>query len=102
MSCQLLLQLGSTSPANFADESEQRIIVFIYHPLFEWNDGVVGDADIFGAHFSAALGDVAETEAQFLFQHRCPRNPIQRMHVQRSHAHEETWSTKLFLLAVLA
>src|SRR5260370_10365298 len=96
------LQLGFSGAADLADKHEQRIIVFIHHPLLERDDGVVGDMDIFGAYLSAALGDVAETDAQFLLQHLCPRDAVQRMHVKRSRTDEEARSAKLLLFAVLA
>src|SRR5260370_13384383 len=96
------LQLGFSGAADLADKHEQRIIVFIHHPLLERDDGVVGDMDIFGAYLSAALGDVAETDAQFLLQHLCSRDAVKGMHLKRSRTDEEARSAKLLLFAVLA
>jgi len=56
---EFLSQLSFSGTADLADEHEQRIVVCVDDPLFEWDDGVVGDVNIFGAYLSAALGDVA-------------------------------------------
>jgi hypothetical protein len=66
MSWCLPLQLGFSGAADLADKHEQRIIIIIHNPLLERDDGVVGDVDIFWTNFGAALGDIAEPEAQFL------------------------------------
>src|SRR5260370_14602667 len=102
MSWRLPLQLSFSGAADLTDKHEQRIIVFIHYPLLERDDGVVGDVDIFGAHLGAALGDVAEPEAQFLLQHLCPRDAVKGLHLKRSRAHEEARSAELLLFAVVA
>jgi hypothetical protein len=63
MSWDLPSQLGLSCAADLADKHEQRIIVFIHYSLFERDDGVVSDVDIFGAYLRAALRDVAEAKA---------------------------------------
>src|ERR1700692_2394666 len=94
--------LTFSSAADLANKHDQRIIVLVHYPFLERDDGVVGDVDIFGAHLSAALRDVAETYDQFLLQHLCPRDAVKRMHLKRSRAYEEARSAKLLLLAVIA
>ena len=98
----LPLQLDFSGAADLADKHEQRIIEFIHYPLLERNDGVVGDVDVFRAYFSAALGDVAEADAELVLQHLCARDAVERMHLERGRADEEARSAKLFLLVVIA
>ena len=44
-------------PKQFLD----RIIELIHDPLFEWNNGIVSDGNMFRANFSTTLGDIAIT-----------------------------------------
>ena len=42
--------------------------MFIDDSFFERDDGVVGDADVLGADFGAAFGEVAVADAKFVFE----------------------------------
>src|SRR5580704_16922518 len=57
--------------------------------------------DVFRTDLGAALGDVAEADAEFVLQHLCPGDAIKRMHLQRSGAYEEPRPTKLLFLVVV-
>jgi hypothetical protein len=46
----------------------QRIVKLINHALLQRNNRVIGDGDVFGTDFSAALGDVAVANATSLLQ----------------------------------
>src|SRR5213082_3022494 len=52
--------------ADLADQHEERVIEFIHDALFERDNGIVRDANLFRADLGAALCDVAQADAQFL------------------------------------
>src|SRR5690349_23781114 len=56
--------------------------VDIVHALLERNDGIVRDVDVLGAHFRAALRDVAVTDPGLLFEQRRAVEDIPGMHLQ--------------------
>ena len=78
------------------------MIIFIYHALFQRDDRVVSDVNFLGTNLSAALCNIAKSQPEFIFQKSYPRDPIQRMHLQRGHSHEETRSAKFIVFIVLA
>lgn len=45
----------------------ERIVVLVNDALFQRDDGVVGNGDVFGANFGAAFCDVAVTDAEKIF-----------------------------------
>src|SRR5262245_1462331 len=70
--------------------------------LFEGNDGVVGDGDVFGANLGAALGDVAQTDTELLTQHVSAVAIVERMHFEAGDAHKEARPAESVLLLVVA
>src|SRR2546425_7921693 len=61
-------QVSGFLSRQLSQKPPHRIVEVVYHPLLQWNDRVVGDVDIFGANFGAALGYVAEADSEFLVQ----------------------------------
>ena len=49
--------------ADLFPQPAEWIVEFIHDTFLKRNDRVVGDRDVFGTNFRAALGDVAETNA---------------------------------------
>src|SRR5215210_978668 len=88
--------------SKFANHPQNRVVVLIHDTLFQWDDGVVGDMNIFGADFGAALGDVTEAYAQGLLEEFCARNRVHRVHFQRRDTDEKAWAAEFFLLLVVA
>src|ERR1700722_4197604 len=68
--------------SNLSNQHEQGIIELIDHAFFQREDRIVGNVDLFGAHFRAALGDVAQADAKFILEHLGARLRIQRMHFE--------------------
>jgi hypothetical protein len=58
--------------------------------------------DLLGADFRAALGDVAQADAELILEHSNARLGVKRMHFERRHADEKPWSPELLHLLVLA
>src|SRR6266542_3568746 len=79
-----------------------RIVKVIHDSLFQGNDGVVGDVNVFGTDFGAAFGYVAESDAEFVFQQFSARQIVERMHFQAGDAHEEARAAELLNLLVIA
>lgn len=52
-------------PGHQAPDHLDRIEVAINDALFERNNGVVGDMNVFWANFCTAFGDIAETNIGF-------------------------------------
>src|SRR3954462_7420816 len=88
--------------ADFAYDSQNRIVEVIYHAFLQWDDGVIGDVNVLGAHFRAALRDVATPDTHFILQQFRARHRIERMHLQARHAHEEPRPGKLGFPVVVA
>ena len=55
---------------DFAEEHGYGVVELVDDALFERDDGVVGDVNFFGADFGAAFGDVAEADAEVVFEKR--------------------------------
>ena len=53
---------------DFTQEYLDWVIIAVHHPFLERDDGVVGDVDVFGAHFRTAFRDVAQTESRLVFE----------------------------------
>src|SRR5262245_10932391 len=63
-------------------QSRQRIVEIVDHPFFQRDDRVVGNVDVLGTDFRAALRDVAEAESELLLQQLRSRKTVQRMHLE--------------------
>ena len=85
-----------------AEESGDRIIELIDHPLLEGDDRVVGDLDVFRADHGAALGDVAVADPLGLLQIGNTIGGVQGMHFQRSAVDEMAWADEFVMLVVVA
>src|SRR6202795_2359403 len=85
-------------PSNLPNQHEHGIIEFINHALLQRNDRIVRDVDLLGANFGAALGDVAEADAQFILQHAGARFRVERVHFERRYPDEKPWSSELLHL----
>src|SRR6266550_1539117 len=76
-------------PRDLSPYPLHRVVVAIDDALFEGDDGVVGDLDVLGADFGAALGDVAVAQAELLFDERQAVFAVDGVHLQAGHADEE-------------
>src|SRR4029078_4928376 len=85
-----------------APDGEQRIIVAIPHALLHRDDGVVGDADVLGAHLGATTGDVAHAGAVVLLELRDAVLGVQRVHLQTGDADHEARTDELVLTLAVA
>jgi hypothetical protein len=83
-------------------EPSHRIIILVNDALFERNDCIVSDVNVFWTDLSAALGDVAISETQLFFQYRSAIEAVERMHFQAGNPNEETRSAKLILLFMIS
>src|SRR6266478_2719052 len=88
--------------SKLSQEPAHRIVEVIHHSLFQRNDCVVGDVDVFGANFRAAFGYVAESDAEFVFQQPGAIQTVKRMHFQAGDAHEEARAAELLNFLVIA
>src|SRR6266581_2158749 len=89
-------------PRQLSQEPTHWIVEIIYNSLFERNDRVVGDVDVFGTNFRAAFSDVAVADTELLFQQLGSIQTVKRMHFKPRHAHKESRPAELFLLVVIA
>src|SRR5947207_5548371 len=92
----------SLLPRQLSQEPTHWIVEIIYNSLFQRNDRVVGDVDVFGANLGAAFSDVAVADTELLFQQLGSIQTVKRMHFKPRHAHKESRSAELFLLVVIA
>src|SRR5947209_8548524 len=88
--------------AYLADKLENGIIKFINHTLFERNNGIVCDVNLFRTDLGAAFGNVAIADAKFILEELETRDIVQRVHLQCSHANKEARAAELFFLVVIA
>src|ERR1700730_3807643 len=88
--------------SNLPNQHEHRIIKFVDPALLQRNNRIVRDMNLLGAGFGAALVDVAHTDAELILEHSKARLRVKRMHLERRHADEKTWSRELLHLLVLA
>src|SRR5712692_11883049 len=83
-------------------QQKHGIVELVHHTLLERNNGVVGNVNVFRAHLSAALSDVAQADAQLVAKELGAGYTVERVHLQGGHANEKARPTKLFLLVVVA
>src|SRR4051812_17062710 len=63
-------ELAAALPSEeLVSEPHHRVIFAVGHALLHRDQRVVGDLDVFGADLGAALGDVAQAEAEVLLSH---------------------------------
>jgi hypothetical protein len=96
-----MLFVSFTFP-KFTQEPSYWIIVLVNNALFQRNDRVVGDMNILGTYFGAALRDVAQPDAQIILQQISPRQAVQGMHFQSGNPNEEAWPTELLFLFMIS
>src|SRR5690606_24001433 len=77
------------------------IVVFIRHPLLEWDYGVVCDRDVFWTNRRTAFGDVTITNALFVFEITPSVLNIKRMHFKRGDIHEVARTEELLVKMML-
>src|SRR5260370_2507563 len=70
--------------------------------LLQGNGGGVGDVNVLRANFRAALGYVAESDAEVVFQQLGAIQSIKWMHFQTGDAHEEARAAELLNFLVIA
>ena len=64
--------------------------MFVHHPFFEWNYGVIRNCDVFRAHFRAALGDVAVAYAVVASKVFQSALVVKRMHLESRTVDEQS------------
>ena len=89
-------------PQNLPEESFDRVVVLVGDAFFHWDDGVVGDVDVFGADFRAAFCDVAVADAALFFEEGRAVFGVEGVHVEGSGAHHEAWADEFVMLFVSA
>src|SRR5438034_10822027 len=57
--------------ADLADQHEERVIEFIHDALFERDNGIVRDANLFRADLGAAVSCVSPSDAHFRLSLAC-------------------------------
>src|ERR1700687_5591330 len=98
----LISFLFSFHPSNLPNQHEHGIIEFVNHALLQWNDRIVRDVDLLGANLGAALGNVAEADAELILQQARARLRVERMHLERRNSNEKPRSSELLPLLVVA
>src|SRR5258705_1776392 len=58
--------------------------------------------NVFRTNLRTTLGDIAQTDAELIFQQMGARQTVKGMHFQSGNANEEARPTKLFLLFVIS
>src|SRR6266446_6663585 len=101
-SCAMEPPVSRLMAADLSEQHGQGIVKLVHHALLEWNDGVVGDANLLRAHLRATFGDVAKTEAELVLEKSGAVAAIERMHFEASDSNEEARAGELLLLVVLA
>src|SRR5207248_8458413 len=74
---------------DLADDLQHRVIILVYDALFQRNDGVVGDMNVFRTDLSTTLRDVAISQAHLVFQCLDARGTIEWMHLECCDTNEE-------------
>src|SRR5438034_9094071 len=91
--------VGETTPplhtlhfvaAKLAEEHGQRIVKLVHHALLEWNDSVVGDANLLRANFGATLRDVPNADPKLILEQAGAVAAVERRHFQPGNANEKT------------
>src|SRR5882762_4287905 len=75
--------------AELAQQPHHGIEERVGHPLLERDDGVVGDVDVLGTHFGAALGDVAQPHAGRVLDEGGAVDGVERVHIEAGQLDEE-------------
>src|SRR5271168_2759679 len=88
--------------AEHSEKLGERIEEAIDHPLFQRDDGVVGDSDALRAHLGAALGDVAVADALLFAKVRDAVFSVQRIHFERGDIDQEARTDEFVVLVVIA
>src|SRR5262249_21134824 len=88
--------------AYLANQLEDGIVVFVNHALFQRDDGIVSDMNLFRTDLGTALGDVAVADAELVFEERGPRDVVLGMHFQAGNTDEKSWAAEIFLLVMVA
>src|SRR5260370_2016421 len=89
-------------PADLPEQHGQRIVKFVYHALFERDDGVVRNSNLLGTNLRAAFRDVAKSETELILQQPGAVAAVERMHFESGDSNEETRTCELFFLVVFA
>ncbi len=76
-------------PRDLRAEPHQRVEPPSGHALLHRDDRVVGDLDVLGADLGAALGDVAEAQAEVVLRDVAPVGLVGRVHLQLGDPHQE-------------
>src|SRR5438045_4088666 len=85
-----------------SQQPRERIVEPVDHSLFQRNDRIVGDRDVFRADFRAALGDVAVADAVLLAKLRDAVGRIERIHLERCRVGQEPRTDELVVQPVIA
>lgn len=98
----LNLFLGSRFPKNLPHEPEDGVVKAVDDTLFQGDNRVVGDVDVFGADFGTAFGDVAESGAEFIFNFWDAVFGVQRVHFERRQPDHKPRAHEFVLAFVVA
>src|SRR5262245_23438531 len=79
------------------EQSPDRIVEFVHYSFFKGNDGVVCDFDAFRTDSCTTLCDVAVPETVCFGQFVDSILDVERMHLERSYIHKETWPNEFVM-----
>jgi hypothetical protein len=88
--------------ADLPKQHSQRIVKLVHDALFEWDDGVVRDANLLGTNFRTAFCDVAISKAKLALQKGSAVEAVEGMHLETGDTNEEARPRELLLLVVFA
>jgi len=95
-------RMAELPAADLPEQHGQRIVKLVHHALFERDDGIVGDSNLFGADLRATFCDVAKTQAELILEQAGSVAAVEGMHFEAGDSNEETWARELLLFVVFA
>src|SRR5258705_1674497 len=84
----------SQEPANW-------IVIIVNNALFQRNDRVVCNMNVFGADFRATFCDVTKADSELFLHQLSPIQAVERVHLQAGYANEKAWTTKVLFLVMI-
>src|SRR3954468_5075845 len=91
-----------TSRVEDSQQLFDRIVEAIDDALFERNDRVLGNRNVFRADLRAAAGDVTEPDAVLLLERRDAIGGVERVHLECGRVGQKAWPDELVVQFVVA
>src|SRR5882672_5607645 len=74
----------------------------IHHALFQRDNGVIGNLNVFRTDMGAAFGDVAVADVESFSQLADPVFGVERMHFKGGDVDEKAWADEFGVLVMIA